>query len=387
MRSATALATILLLSSTVLQAKTPLSSIFGAHYATAYDGSDLIINGPPINTDDALLHILKQPSNDTPLIISGALETVFSDEIKPQHQIDQEISRMEVDSLLNVNHVIHAYLDSSYDPAKNQLSFPNEMITLADLNRSPLYLTAGRYDVAFGSYGSSVIHAVEPIPVILGEVHAPALSMGLDHPHINISSYLYRSNVVMRHGNDIAGGINLALKRQIKQLHTAVGLSFISNLADDDAMHLLYNKNNPLSQAIAGIDVRAKGAIDHNTLSVEYTAAMTKASLQDMRVGNHRVRPSVIHAEVAHDLKLANRPLHLAVGISHTYDAMALAMPQQRIYGMISYSPLKRTVISLQLDNDRNYGPNQHVYVGTMRQASEDGKSHLGFMVQGDIYF
>jgi hypothetical protein len=363
------------------QSSGALPAIFGGQYASAYDGSDLFINGPSINTDEVLLMIDQKNQRANSLVLSGAFEALATHDFLPDTKSSADIAAIEVQSYGTLDHIFHAFVDTVVDPKTLNGSFPRAFITIGDLNRSPFYATAGKFYVPFGSYSGSVLNTLPDISEELGGIKANAVTLGMNEVkyHLNTRVFAYRPNVRAPKDHDLNGGVDVEMTQHFTKSHASEGISVVSNIADSDGLHKVFGAT-PIKHRVGGLDIRGKLGLQHGINFVgEYTTAMKHFALSDMQVNGKAVRPSVLHLEANKGFQLYAKPAFAALGMNQSYQAAAVGIPQTRIYGVVSVAPVRRTQIALELNDDIAY-KNKHI-------PNADGKSHLSLYLQAGLFF
>ncbi len=365
-------------------------NIFGGTYASAYNGFDLMINGSWINADHDLLKIDQANPNKDSLFISGDIQALLTDNLRPSPQTSQiALQPIEVQSYTTLDHIFHAFTDSTLDPNTMNVYTPRAFVTLGDLNRSNFYATIGKNQVSFGQYSTSVINVLPEISNELGGITANSITMGMDNNphHLIMRAFVYEPNVKTTDGRNADGGVDVVKALSYKTITATTGLSVISDLADSWAISSALG-DEPLVHRIVGVNIRESLSLPaNNALVAEYVTATSALSTHNLTTNDHAVQPAALHIEWNKGVTWLNKPVELALGYNQTYQAGAFNLPLSRFYGVATISPIRRSALSLEVNDDQNYHANDVSVIGGKSVAAEDGLAHLSVYLLAGMYF
>lgn len=361
----------------------------------AFDGSDYIINISSINRDIRLMQQRRRlyeayqdigyPVPDSPIIaISGKVEPlgwIDSPYVgKTTGDITVGSNELDVAAILNAD--VEAFMGIVYDQFAwrfNSQRYSNSLLTLnmgfvniGNLDRSPLYMTAGQLYVPFGRFSTSMVSA--PLTMRLARTRARMFILGYKSqvevgPFAAI--YGFKSDTTL--GTSGVGGINLGYVYNIYDASGEVGVSILSSI--DDATGMQYT-GSPPGTTFAGFASRTNGSenvakvpaagvhanmgYDRYTFTAEWVGTINRFRTEDLSYNGHGARPQALQLEGGWTFMLCDLPSSISLGYQWSQDALALNIPKQRIAGVFNISIWKDTVESLEYRHDIDYKTTQY---------------------------
>jgi hypothetical protein len=371
------------------QASSLWSNIFGGNYASAYSGYDLFINGSWINTDNDLLKIDQKSHRKDSFLVSGDFQALLTDNLTPNQNSQLALQGIELQSFTTLDYWFHAFTDTITETNQLNTSLARAFITIGDLNSSDFYLTIGKKQVSFGQYSTSVINVLPEISSELGGITAKSITVGMDSKkyHLNARAYVYKPQVKTKDNRDMEGGIDFVKTIADNNIHSKTGLSLVTDLADSGALSSAIG-NNMISQRLPAFNLRETLLLSgNNSLVAEYVSAFSGFSKADILTNHKAVRPGALHIEWNKGVTWLGKPVELALGYNQTYQASAFNLPASRFYGSATISPIRRSALSLEVNDDHNYSTNDVNSIGGKSIKSQDGKTHLSVYLLAGIYF
>lgn len=355
----------------------------------AFDGSDYIVNISSINRDIRLMQQRRRlydayraigyPIPERPIIaISGKTEPIglINSTYMGNTNTDLDLGASELAVAAALNENVEAYVSIAYDDSPPEIgpridnsafSLNLGFVNVGNLDKTPLYFTAGQLYVPFGRYSSSMISApltlnmarTKTRPFILGYK-----SQGTSGPFA--ATYIYRSDTNL--GKSGVGGLNLGYTYATDDIHGEVGASYISSM--DDSAGMQNTAANPGTFAGFGsllhgnervrktqaIDFYGNLGVDRFNFAAEWVSATQAFRTQDLSFNGRGARPQALQTEIDMTFKAFNRPSSIGVGYQWSKDALALNLPQRRFIGVFNISIWKDTVESLEYRHDIDYG-------------------------------
>jgi hypothetical protein len=365
-------------------------NIVGGTYASAYNGGDLFINGSWINADNDLLKIDQTNPLKNSFLLSGDLQALLTSDMTPAPQSSQmALQSIELQSYTTLDHVFHAFTDSMLDPHQLNVTIPRAFITLGDLNRSDFYTTIGKNQVSFGQYSTNVINVLPEISSELGGITVNSVTLGMDNTKrgMNVRAYIYQPNVKTVDHRDAEGGLDFVKAYSYKTVTASTGVSVVSDLADSGAISNVLG-NEPLVHRLPAFNIRQSLSLPGNQgIVVEYVAAMTDFSKDNVVTNDKSVRPGALHLEWNKSTTCFNKPVEFALGYNQTYHASAFNLPVSRVYGVATISPIRRSALSLEVNDDQSYSANDVSKIGGNVIGAQDGLAHISVYLLAGIYF
>lgn len=355
----------------------------------AFDGSDYIVNISSINRDLRLMQQRRRlyqayqsigyPIPPMPIIaISGKSEPVGMVNSPFRGGLDGDLtlgsSELDVAAALNQN--VEAYIAVAYDaspppvgPRIDNSAFNLNMgfVNIGNLDKSPLYFTAGQLYVPFGRYSSSMISA--PLTMNLARTKTRPFIFGYksqEEVGPFAAVYVYRSDTTL--GKSGVGGVNLGYVYQYRTLKGELGASYIDSINDAAGMQSTrstagttfggfgsFTNGNEFVRKTQAMDVHANLTYDRFNLAGEWVGTTQHFRPQDLSYNAQGAKPQAAHTELDMTFIAFDRPASLGVGYQWSKEALALNLPQHRFIGVFNISIWKDTVESLEYRHDLDY--------------------------------
>ncbi|MBL7481628.1 LbtU family siderophore porin [Legionella bononiensis] len=359
----------------------------------AFDGSDYIVNISSINRDIRLMQQRRRlyrayqsigyPVPQMPIIaLSGKSEPVgvINNPFRSNTNGDLTLGSSELDIAAALNQNVEAYIAIAYDesppavgPRINNSAFNLNMgfVNIGNLDKTPLYFTAGQLYVPFGRYSSSMISA--PLTMNVARTKTRPFILGYKSQEDTgpfAAVYAYRSDTIL--GRSGVGGVNLGYIFEYQEVTGEIGASYISSIDDAAGMQStgstvgttfggfgsITNGNEAVRKTQA-MDVHGNIGYDRYNFTAEWVGATQAFRPQDLSFNGRGARPQAAQAEVGMTFRAFNRPSSIGLGYQWSKDALALNLPQQRYVGVFNISIWKDTVESLEYRHDIDYGATQ----------------------------
>lgn len=358
----------------------------------AFDGSDYIVNISSINRDIRLMQQRRRlydayktigyPIPERPIIaISGKTEPIgmINSNYMGATNTDLTLGSSELDVAAALNQNVEAYMSIAYDesppeigPRINNSAFSLNLgfVNIGNLDKTPIYFTAGQLYVPFGRYSSAMISA--PLTMNLARTKTRPFILGYKSQGSSgpfAATYIYRSDTNL--GKSGVGGANLGYSISYGELTGEIGTSYISSIADSSGMQntaarpgtfggfgSLLHGNEAIRKTQA-VDIYGNLSYDRFNFAAEWVTATQAFRSQDLSFNGRGARPQALQTEVGVTFKAFNKPASLGAGYQWTKDALALNLPQKRIIGVFNISIWKDTVESLEYRHDMDYSQSQ----------------------------
>lgn len=393
----------------------------------AFDGSDYIVNISSINRDIRLMQQRRQlyrayqtmgyPVPHKPIIaFSGAVvpfATIGSTYFR-QTISDVNLGMSELDVAAALNDKVEGYMAFAYDdapPSNNGQRVANSalflnmgFVNIGNLERSPLYFTAGQLYVPFGRFSSAMISA--PLPRQIGRTRTRPVIFGYKSqentgPYAAI--YGFKSDTTL--GGSGVGGLNVGYVFGNADRTGEIGASFISSVNDAHGMQdtgsipgttfggfaSITNGNEAVRQ-VPALDLHANISFDRYNLTAEWVSATSTFRPQDLSFNAQGARPSAGQLEAGVTFMAFEKPASAAIGYQWSRQALALNLPAQRFSGVFNISIWKDTVESLEYRYETDYQSNQFANgaapLGSVNANTlGTGKSANTLLAQIGVYF
>jgi hypothetical protein len=206
-------------------------------------------------------------------------------------------------------------------------------------------------------------------------------------------------------------GVNGGYKYKFHQNdHLSLGAGWVSNIADaqgqqNTGLNTVNNQfggfgvttptssnNNLLVHSVDGIDANSTLALGPVSLIGEYLGAVERYSPLDMTFNGTTTgaEPQAAHAEVDYLLPFFAKKYGTTLGFAygHTWEALALNLPQNSYSTFLSTSFWRETTEAIEFRHDTDYSSST---IATGRGATANivgtGRSRNSVLVQAGVYF
>jgi len=378
------------------------------HPNVSYDGGDFIVNYSSINRDINMLeqrqtfqHAMHDlgfvmPSYGSLLELSGEVQgSAFSQHGYGDHSSSNiNLSDVELDMQALVNRWITAYGNFAYNDAptssgnrtfNSNVYVDNAFITLGNLDATKWRATVGQLYVPFGNYNSFLY--TDPINKTIFRTEARPILVGWglpSGPGFSAAAYTFAGNTrtgtimpnpsgigvvgdrsendqINRFGLDSTYSFNLTSTTSAN-----LGASYINNVADSLGMQSTGGNtfegfsdttgDQVLAHKVPGGDLRGQIAFSQLTFIGEYTTALRDFNRANLSFNGRGAKPSAYHLEGIYFFNMLDgKPTSFALGYDHSYQSLALNVPEQRIAAALNLAYWRNTMATLEFRHDMNY--------------------------------
>ncbi|MCD6056180.1 MAG: hypothetical protein K0R12_1142 [Gammaproteobacteria bacterium] len=365
-----------------------------------FNGSDLLINTSSVNKDLALLQMRqrvaselaaenKGPEQYSVIALSGEIEgaAMSSRTFADTNSSDLDLTAAEIDMAAFVHPWLLGYVTMEYDngylPSQvtgsgqrennSNLELGKAFLTVGNLDRTPMYFSLGQLYAPFGQYTSYLY--TDSLPKTLGRSKVRAAVLGYADPSsegLYGSVYTFSGESRTTDNRKIdEGGANLGYRYKNGTFRTTGSVSVISNIADSSGMQsngigsddqfqgfAADSSTEQIVHRVPGLDLQGNISYNAYTLIGEYTGATTSFDQNDMSFNGHGASPKAMHVEGVYSYSFYNRPGSFTVGYDHSWEALALNLPRERVSAAMGYSVWRNTLTSFEYRHDINYSSN-----------------------------
>jgi hypothetical protein len=252
-------------------------------------------------------------------------------------------------------HILLLYEEDDTEP----MDLDEGTITLGNLEKFPLYLTAGKMYVPFGSFESNMIS--DPLTLELGETRESAAQVGFAVSDFYGSLYAFNSDINETGDDDkIASfGANAGYGYENDNMSLDIGADWINNIAATDIFKGYFGV-----AGITAVQDYPSGLTAHLTLGYgpfmligEYLGALDAFQVDELEFNGRGAEPSAWNFEAAYTREIKGKETTFAVGYQKTDEARALELPEERILATIGVEIWKYTSLALEYLHDEDYSP------------------------------
>jgi outer membrane murein-binding lipoprotein Lpp len=369
----------------------------------SYDGSSLIFNYASINEDLLLLtqrqSLVDQMAAqgykiDRPILqvsgsVAGELYSASGYHSTPSNGINLSTAEFDFNAIASSWANAFMSLDYNGSPISSGNREPNSSIylgrgflTIGNLDVSPIYFSAGQMYVPFGRYANSMVDT--PLDESVARIRTPAVLLGFKlNDGLFGSVYGYNGSRTSGHSDLFKQfGVNGGIKNTFGTNNSyELGAGWVSNMGDAQGQQNTglgvsntqfsgfavqqtgqLTSNNDLVHNVDAVDVHGSVSTGPITVISEYDAALRAYSPFDMQFNTtpdsmNGAKPSVVYVEGDYKLPWFPARTSTAFGVSygHTWEALALNLPENSYAAFLNTSIWRGTQESIEYRYDTDY--------------------------------
>lgn len=360
----------------------------------AFDGSDYIVNISSINRDVRLMQQRRRlyeayskigyPVPHMPIIaISGKTEpfAFVQNPYVGKTTGDFNLGSSELDVAAALNENVEAFMSIAYDDSPTQFDGPRVdnsrfflnmgFINIGNLDKTPIYFTAGQMFIPFGRFSSAMISA--PLTMRLGRTKSRPFIIGYKTqygPGPFAAVYGYKSETLLGHSG--VGGINLGYTFEKNKMIGEIGASYNGSLSDAAGLQFVgpaprttfggfssVLNGSERIRKVPGLDFHGNVSFDSLSFTAEWVGATQSFRPQDLSFNGRGARPQAGQLEAGMTFMAFEKPASVGVGYQWSRQALAIQLPKQSYLAVFNISLWKDTVESIEYRHDIDYNQNQ----------------------------
>jgi len=226
-------------------------------------------------------------------------------------------------------------------------------ITVGMEEKSPLYLTGGKFAVPFGSYETNMIS--DPLTLELGETSQNAVQLGIEHPSgFTASVYTFNGDIDEDGEDDTIKcfGANLWYVLEGENMDLDIGAGWINNIADTDGLGDWIKDNNyTLKDYVGGFTGHVILNFAPYIVIAEYVTAMDDIEFtNNPKLG----APSAYSLELGYTFEMIGKETTVGVAYQGT-DKCEGILPETRLMASIGVGLGQNVGVGLEYAHDDDY--------------------------------
>ena len=315
---------------------------------------ELVTNRAPVSEEAEDTSLLQETKRR--LDISGLLEVeAFARSGFDQDESDLTLATAALDVHAALNDWAAAHLLLLWEEdATEPVEVDEAAISLADPERWPLSLNAGKIYVPFGLYASYMVQ--DPLTLELGETNASALQLGLEHAGFYGSLYAFNGDIEEAGSEDTIDnfGASVGYVGEWDGFGLNVGVDYINNLAEADATVDALDKES-IQDYVGGVGAHLHLSSGPFTFYSEYIAALDQFAPGELEFEGLGAEPRAWHLEAAYTRTLLGKVATLAVSYQGTAEAVDLGLPETRYLAAVNVALTDSLFWTLEYAHDKDY--------------------------------
>ncbi|MEA3546081.1 MAG: LbtU family siderophore porin [Thermodesulfobacteriota bacterium] len=252
-------------------------------------------------------------------------------------------------------------------------------ITLGNMDKFPLYLTAGKMYVPFGCFETNMIS--DPLTLEMGETNDSAVLLGFESGFFHGSLYAFNGDINESGDDDEIDTYGAVLGYIHANDNTSLHLTFhyISNIGDTDGIGDYLQDEvgiDEIDDYVDGVSVHAHFGIGPFTLVGEYLTALDDFEAAEIAFDGDGAEPESWNIEFGYTTEIFDRETTFALGYQGTDESVALGLPEELYIGAISMEIFDHTSLAFEYFHAEDYdkgdgGTDDDADVATMQLAVE----------------
>jgi len=258
-------------------------------------------------------------------------------------------------------------LTGSGNPTNNSTLYLNRgFLTIGNLNKSPIYFSAGQMYAPFGAYSSNML--TNSVTKVLGRTNTRAIQLGFDKAGFDMSAYAFNGAPNVGRSTVDNWGANTSYRFNLGKYSTRLGMGYINDITDSQGAQLVgssgpntfvgFSQNSDterLVHYVPGVDANILLGRGPFYLTAEAIAATRHYAMQDMVFNNQGAQPKAGHVELGYNFNLFGKKSIFDIAYDETWNALALDLPKNSYIATFNISIWKNTIEVLEFRHDVNY--------------------------------
>lgn len=230
-------------------------------------------------------------------------------------------------------------------------------VTLGNVEKFPVYLTAGKMYLPFGFYESAMVS--DPLTLDLGEINDSALQIGFNSAGFYGSVYAFNGDINETGKDDEVDswGANAGYAYEAEGFALDVGMDWLNNIGDTDGVgdYLEEISIADINDYVGGLALHAVFDIGRFRLIGEYVTALDEFEVTEIDFDGQGAEPEAMSFEVNYTTELFKRETVFALGYQGTEESLQIGLPEERYLGAVSIGIFERTTLAFEYLHDEDY--------------------------------
>ncbi len=290
--------------------------------------------------------------------MSGVVEANYSasEDFEGKKTSDIAVATVEVHIDGKVNDKVNAHVTLLYEEDATDLSVDAAYI---DVDLGLVNAQVGAMGAPFGAFATHML--TDPLTMQIAETAESMLQIGKEMGPIHAAVYVFNGTTQKADGDDVVDqmGLHLAYVAKGKGSNMDIGIDYINNIADSDAIgDYLTDPNGRNSNTV---NAYVPAYILHANLTfgsfhfISEHLVTDKFADGEVDFNGRGAEITATNLELAYDFSIAGVDSTVAIGVQSTEEALALGMPKQSSLFAISFAIYKYTALSFEYAKSTDY--------------------------------
>lgn len=233
-------------------------------------------------------------------------------------------------------------------------------ITLGNTEKYPVYLTAGKMYVPFGSFESNMVS--DPLTLEIGETGDSAVLARFAANGLHGSFYGLNGDINEGGEDEIDSfGVSLGYTMENDTFALDMGADWLNNIGDTNGIgdflaDRAVARPEEIDEYVNGLSLHAVFSSGPFTLIGEYVAALDSFAPGEVDFQGEGARPEAYNLEAAYGTEITGRATTFALGYQATDQALDLGLPESRYIGTVRMELFPFTSLAVEYLHDEDYG-------------------------------
>ena len=293
--------------------------------------------------------------------LSGVVEVeaASAEDFEGSDESDITLATVELGLDAEITEMVNAHLLLLWEEDDTESVVVDEgTVTFGNLEKFPLYLTAGKMYVPFGAFESNMIS--DPLTLELGETRESAAQIGFEASGFYGSFYAFNSDINETGDDDKikSFGANVGYGLENDSMFLDLGVGWINNLASSDSLTDYLGSGAEIQDYPAGFTAHLTFGYGPFMLIGEYLGALDAFQEDEIGFNDNGAEPNAWNIEAALTWEIMGKETTFAVGYQETEESSELGLPEERMVASVGVGIFDNTSLALEYLSDEDYSSN-----------------------------
>ena len=286
------------------------------------------------------------------------VEAASAEDFEGSDESDITLATVELGLDAEITEMVNAHLLLLWEEDDTESVVVDQgTVTFGNLEKFPLYLTAGKMYVPFGAFESNMIS--DPLTLELGETRESAAQIGFEASGFYGSFYAFNSDINETGDDDKikSFGANVGYGLENDSMFLDLGVGWINNLASSDFLTDELPEEE-IKDYPAGFTAHLTFGYGPFMLIGEYLGALDAFQEDEIGFNDNGAEPNAWNIEAALTWEIMGKETTFAVGYQETEESSELGLPEERMVASVGVGIFDNTSLALEYLSDEDYSSN-----------------------------
>jgi len=292
-------------------------------------------------------------AKDPEVSIGGAVEVEYGsgEDFAGTKSSDVALATVEVAFDAKINDKVTAHLGFLHEEDDTAYEVDEGYITLA---MGMLNIQAGQLYVPFGAYDTNVVS--DPLTLEIGETRESVLMVSAEMGSLQASLYMYNGDTMETGSDDKTDqmGARIAFVSESKSMNINIGIDYINNIADSDALTAKLSPTVELKSYVPAQIIHASLGFGGLNIIVEHLMA-DAFDASEIAFKGKGAEITSTNIDLGYTLNIAGMESTVGLAMQTTEEAVALGLPEEKMLVALSMGVYENTGLSFEYANSTDY--------------------------------